>query len=227
MIKGILWDIDNTLLDFQAAEAQALRTCFRDFGLGPCDQALLDRYSALNLSYWKRLERGEITKAQLLPGRFQEFFQAEGIPCTRYDDFNAAYQIQLGETIVFLDHSDQLLADLHGQVKQYAVTNGAKATQERKLVNSGLIHFLDGVFISDVLGAEKPSPAFFAAVLDAIGYDREELLLVGDSLTSDIQGAVWSGIPACWYNPQGLPAPEGLSIRYIIQDLNEVRQILK
>lgn len=228
MIRVILWDVDNTLLDFKAAEREALRACFARFELGPCPDSLIARYSALNTRWWKRLENGEVTKAQLLPGRFQEFFAAEGIPFTGYDAFNDAYQLLLGETVVFFDHGDRLVRDLKGQVRQYAVTNGTLVAQERKLRNSGLDRLLDGVFISEQVGAEKPSPAFFDAVLSAIGpYEREELLLVGDSLTSDMRGGLWAGLPCCWYNPGGLPVPAGMEgIRYVIRDLNQVRDIV-
>ena len=112
---------------------------------------------SVHASYWRRLERGEITKAQLLPGRFQEFFQREGIACTDYDQVNAAYQCHLGDTVVFLDQSYDLVRDLRGRVKQYAVTNGTRTAQERKLARSGLGDLFDGVFISEVVGAEKPS----------------------------------------------------------------------
>lgn len=227
MIKVILWDLDNTLLDFPAAERVALRQTFADFSLGFCTEEQIARFSVLNLSWWKRLERGEITKAQLLPGRFQEFFQAEGVPCTAYEDFNAAYQDHLGDTVVFLDDSDRLVRDLKGRVKQYAVTNGTRRAQERKLAKSGLGELLDGVFISEDVGAEKPSLDFFRPVLQAIGpYDKQELLLIGDSLTSDMEGGRRAGIPCCWYNPAGAAAPADLPLRYEIRNLNQVRQIV-
>ena len=194
MIRVLLWDVDNTLLDFPAAERRALQETFAQFRLGPCPEDRVERYAALNASYWRRLERGEITKAQLLPGRFQEFFQREGIACTDYDQVNAAYQCHLGDTVVFLDQSYDLVRDLRGRVKQYAVTNGTRTAQERKLARSGLGDLFDGVFISEVVGAEKPSLDFFRPVLEAIGpYDREELLLIGDSLTSDMEGGSRAG----------------------------------
>ena len=198
MIRVLLWDVDNTLLDFPAAERRALQETFAQFRLGPCPEDRVERYAALNASYWRRLERGEITKAQLLPGRFQEFFQREGIACTDYDQVNAAYQCHLGDTVVFLDQSYDLVRDLR-----------------------------DGVFISEVVGAEKPSLDFFRPVLEAIGpYDREELLLIGDSLTSDMEGGNRAGIPCCWYNPKGLPRPDRPVIRYEVRNLNQVREIV-
>ena len=229
MIRTILWDVDNTLLDFQAAERKALEGCFARFGLGVCSTEQIARYSALNTRWWKRLENGEVTKAQLLPGRFREFFAAEGIAFSAYDAFNDAYQLLLGETVVFLDHGYELVRELKAQgFRQYAVTNGTLIAQRRKLKNSGLDKLFDGVFISEEVGAEKPSPAFFDAVLAAIGsHEREELLLVGDSLTSDMRGGLWANIPCCWYNRRGLPVPAGMEgIRYNIRDLNEVRDIV-
>lgn len=227
MIKALLWDLDNTLLDFPTAEREALRGAFETFGLGPCPDDMVARYSVLNAGYWKRLEQGEITKAWLLPERFRDFFHREGIAFTEYDAFNAEYQWRLGGVVAFHDHSDQLLRDLRGQVKQYLVTNGSKVTQERKLARSGLGELLDGIFISELVGAEKPSLDFFQPVLAAIGpYEKEEILLIGDSLTSDMAGGNRAGIPCCWYNPKGVPVPQGYDIRYDIRDLNQVRQIV-
>lgn len=228
MIRALLWDLDNTLLDFSAAEHTALQATFADFGLGPCSEERVARFSALNIGWWHRLERGEITKAELLPGRFLDFFQTENIPFTDGVGFNDAYQDHLGDTIVFLDDSYHLVQDLKGQVKQYAVTNGTRRAQVRKLAKSGLGDLLDGVFISEEVGAEKPSEDFFRPVLQAIGpYEKAELLLIGDSLTSDMEGGHRAGIPNCWYNPKGLPKPSHLSIRYDIRHLDQVRQILQ
>ena len=96
MIRVLLWDIDNTLLDFPAAERLALQAAFRDFALGPCPEDRVARYAALNAGYWRQLERGEITKAELLTQRFQVFFQQEGLPCPDPAAFNRTYQDYLG-----------------------------------------------------------------------------------------------------------------------------------
>lgn len=228
MIQVILWDVDNTLLDFIAAERQALQGCFARFGLGPCDEARVKRYSALNASFWRRLEKGEITKQELLPGRFQAFFAAEGIAFTDYLGFNAAYQRELGDTIVFLDDSYDVIRSFQGKVRQYAVTNGTLTAQSRKLEKSGIGAMLDGAFISEQVGAEKPSPAYFDKVLQAVGpCAREEILIVGDSLTSDMRGGSWAGLRCCWYNPKGEPLPEDMTIHYDIRHLRQVADVLK
>ena len=227
MIKTILWDVDGTLLDFLAAEKAAIRACFAQFGLGDCPEERIARYSAINQRYWRRLENGEITKPQVLVGRFEEFFAQEGLDPALAVPFNEAYQVKLGDTVCFMDRSDALIARLRGRVRQYAVTNGTRVAQERKLEKSGLGKLFDGVFISELVGAEKPSPAFFDCVFDHIGpVDRSEVLIVGDSLTSDMRGGLQAGIPCCWYNPRNLPRPEGMELDYIIHDLNQVEDIL-
>lgn len=227
MIKTILWDIDGTLLSFTKAEHAAIRTCFEIFGLGPCTEEMIERYSVLNLSYWKRLERGEITKPRLLVERFEEFFKNEGVVCGDPAGFNAEYQVRLGDTICFNDEGYELVKGLKGRVRQYAVTNGTKVAQDRKLSRSGLGELFDGIFISDVVGHEKPAVEFFHHVFANIPpCEKNEMLIVGDSLTSDMQGGVNAGIPTVWYNPDGAPNTSGLAIDYEIRDLREILNIL-
>ena len=227
-IKVLLWDVDGTLLNFQEAEKHAIRACFSQFGLGECTDAMLEEYSAINQKYWQRLERGEIGKPQVLEGRFLEFFSNHGIDGAVAAPFNREYQLRLGDTVCFHDNAGDLVASLRGRVRQYAVTNGTKAAQDRKLARSGLAALLDGVFISDEMGVEKPHPDFFRQVFRRIGpLEKAETMIVGDSLTSDIQGGNNAGILCCWYNPGGLPRQPGLRIDYEITSLKELPAILE
>ncbi len=227
MIQTVFWDVDETLLDFGAAQRAALITLFSEFGLGPCTDAMVARYDAINHIFWQRLERGEITKPEVLIGRFEQFFGEYGIDPAVAVPFNDRYQLCLGDTIVHRDDCLRLLDFLKGKVRQYIVSNGTVIAQTKKLDRSGIGKRMDGVFLSEALGAEKPSPAFFDKVFAAIGpVDRREVMIVGDSLTSDMQGGMNAGIVTCWYNPKGTPAPEGYWIDHVIKNLWDILPLL-
>lgn len=227
MITTILWDVDGTLLDFAAAEKAAIRNLFEEYHLGECTDEMLLRYSRINKTYWERLERGEITKAEVLVGRFQEFFEAEGIDSAIALEFNQKYQICLGDTIVYRDNSFQIVKSLQSKVRQYVVSNGTVIAQTKKLNRSGLGALMDGVFLSEQIGVEKPNLEFFDKVFDIIGdIDRNQIMIVGDSLTSDICGGNRAGIITCWYNPEKAEKIENVHIDYEITNLREVYRIL-
>lgn len=227
-IKAVLWDIDGTLLNFIAAQKVALRKCFELHGLGECTDEMLVRYSAINHKYWQMLERGELTKPEVLVGRFRAFFESEGLDISKAEAVNDEYQVRLGDTICFENHALDVVLALKGKVAQYAVTNGTKIAQDRKLANSGLDLLLDDVFISDVIGIEKPNVGFFDAVWERTGrFEKEQCIIIGDSLTSDMQGGVNAGILTCWYNPNELENDTNLVLDYEIRDLNEVLDIIE
>ena len=226
-IQAILWDVDGTLLDFLAAEKAAIQKLFGEFDLGPCPDATVARYSAISTGYWKKLERGEVTKEQVLICRFRDFFAELGIDPALAEPFNARYQVSLGDTVAYRDDSLEIVKALHGRVKQYVVSNGTVIAQSKKLRVSHLGEWMDGIFLSEELGAEKPSPAFFERVFAALpDIRKEDMLIVGDSLTSDMKGGIAAGISTCWYNPQSLPRPADMAIDFEITDLREIYKLL-
>lgn len=228
MISTILWDVDGTLLDFIAAEKAAIKTLFGEFNLGQCSDEMIKRYSEINKTYWQRLERGEITKQEVLVGRFKEFFKSEGIDISVVEEFNSLYQLRLGDTIVYHDDSLEIIKSLQGRVRQYVVSNGTVEAQSKKLLLSGLGELVDGIFLSEHIGVEKPNIEFFDKVLEEIKpADRSSILIVGDSLTSDIQGGNNAGIVTCWYNPLGDKAPDKYRIDYEISDLHQIYEIIE
>ncbi len=227
--KAILWDIDGTLLDFYPAERHAIQKCFREFGLGECTDEMVQEYSGINKQYWLALELGKITKEQVLVGRFRELFANHGIDEELATKVNAKYQMYLGDEVFFFPGVMDMIQDFKEQgLVQCAVTNGTKVAQVRKLSKSGLDQLLDFIFISEDVGYEKPAPEFFQKVFAKIGeYQPDEVLIVGDSLTSDMKGGKGAGIRTCWFNPKGVAKSFQIDTDYEIQQIVQVRDIIK
>lgn len=230
MIKYLLWDIDNTLLSFDLAERASMTKGFDKFGLDIGDEKALDVYKDINDKHWKMLEKGEKTREEILTGRFEEFFDLYNIA---YDDrlvndFNLFYQEELGKQVFFNDYAEEVLQKLGKDYKQYAVTNGSKVAQSGKLKNSGLDKVFDGVFISEDLGYDKPNLEYFDLVFENIGSkNRDEYILIGDSLTSDMLGSNNAGIRNIWYNPKDFDNKASVKVDYTINNLKEVIEILE
>lgn len=227
-IKVVLWDIDGTLLDFHPAERHAIQACFEAFELPRCTDAMVQEYSSINKKYWLAMEQGRITKEQVLVGRFREFFANQGIDPALAEKVNAMYQVRLGDGVYFFpDALETVKACKAAGILQCAVTNGTKVAQVRKLSKSGLDKILDYVFISEDVGFEKPAQGFFQRVFGEIGdYKPEEIMIVGDSLTSDMRGGRDAGIHTCWFNPRGTAKNFPIKTEYEILNISQVKDIL-
>ncbi len=224
-ITTLLWDVDGTLLDFLAAEKYGMVKCCREIGV-EMDDEMLSAYSAINRKWWERLERGEVTQKEVFSGRLKELFALYGIQYTDYDTFNCRYQHSLGEAVFPQEDSLTLFRELGKHFRQYLVTNGSREAQEAKLRKSGLDRLADGVFISAVVGAQKPTEAFFRVVREQTGYVPEQTAIIGDSLTSDMRGGNNAGLVCCWYNPKGQPRRDDVRVDYELRSLWELPALL-
>lgn len=225
MFQYLFLDLDDTLLDFHKAEAIAVEKAFRDQGIQPTE-SLIRRYSEVNKLHWQMLERGEITREQVLVQRFAYLFRELGIPADPEACKNS-YEDHLCVGYYFIDGAQDLLAYLSPRYQLYLASNGTAWVQEARLKSSGIGRYLDGVFISQYLGANKPSPAFFEACFRAIpGFDPDRALIIGDSLTSDILGGNNAGIQTCWFNPHNTPLLPGFHVDYEIHRLAELKTFL-
>ncbi len=227
MYKYILWDIDGTVLDFHAAERNAIKTLFVKFNMGFCTDEMLKMYSGINAKYWQMLEKGEMTKPEILIGRFREFFENIGADTSLCEDFNKAYQLALGDTIEFVENAKETLLSQKEKYTIAAVTNGTRVAQEKKLRMSGLDEIFDKIFISENVGYEKPNKEFFDYVFESLNIkDKSEVIIIGDSLTGDIKGGYMAGIDTCWYNPDHKPNTLDIPITYEIDNIGKLADIV-
>ena len=220
-----LFDADNTLLDFTRAEHDALCLCLGARGLSN-DGDTVALYSAINDGHWKRLERGETTRARLKVERFADFFGAVGYrgdPAAMARDYEAT----LARQTHLLDGALSLIQSLHGKCRLFIVTNGLTSVQKSRFGGCALAPYFERCFISEEMGCAKPEKRFFDLVAAAIpGFDRGSALVIGDSLSSDIQGGVNAGLHTCWFNPTGKTPPVDLPITYTVRNLSEIPAIL-
>ena len=222
----ILWDVDQTLLDFKKSEDYAVRYCFRKFGKEASDETV-SIYSRINEAFWKRIEKGEINRKDALVQRFEQLFQQIGEQDMDAGAFQKEYAEALGSVYYYLDDSYELVKKLRGKYRQYLVTNGVTLTQMKKLRLSGFDQLTDGIFVSEQIGIPKPHKDFFEKCFSMIpGFCKEKAVIVGDSLSSDMRGGNNAGIATCWYNPAGLKNLSDVKIDYEIRNLNEIWDIL-
>ncbi len=218
---ALLFDADQTLLDFKAAERSAASQLFERCGT-VVDERLLQSYSAHNDAMWKRLERGEITRRDLVEKRFVTFFEKEGIDADGLAATELYYGL-LGAQCQTLPGALEILEYFKGKIPIYIVTNGLATVQKPRLEGSGIAGLADGVFISEDMGANKPSEAFFDAVFSRIEQRPEESLLIGDSLTADIAGGIGYGIDTCWFCPDENSDAGQYAPTYRIKALQEIK----
>lgn len=223
--KFILWDIDDTLIDFKSSERLAIKKCFSDYGVEVSD-ADVEVYSGINHGYWLKLERGEMKKSDVLLSRFVDFAKYLGVEVD-IEKINHEYQVQLGENAVLNEYAWEIVTSLSERCGQYAVTNGTAEAQHRKLKNTRLVEVLDKIFISEEVGVEKPNVAFFDFCFSQIpDFEKQHAIIVGDSATSDIKGGNNAGIDTCFFSKKGGVLPCGIHADYIISSLQELFEIL-
>ena len=226
--KVILWDLDQTLLNFDMAMDHALWAVFAQYNL-EINEEIAARYEAINRSYWLRLETGELSKEQVTVGRFRTLFEERGITHVVPEEVNIDYQRELGNVFFYMDGAKELVTLLKEKgYRQYVLTNGVNSTQANKMKLSGLDRIIDGVFVSEVIGYPKPMKEFYDACFAALpDVKRDECIMVGDSLTSDMRGAENAGITSCWFNPEKREKDVDVRTDFEIYRLEELVPILE
>jgi 2-haloacid dehalogenase len=225
MIRNVLFDLDDTLFDFHKAEKIALTKTLVHFGIDPTEETLA-LYSTINAAHWKRLELGEISREEVKVGRYRELFKTIGVECDPVKA-TAYYESMLAIGHYFMPGAPELLEELYRKYRLYIVSNGTAKVQEGRIGSSGIAKYMDGIFISQILGANKPDKQFFDTCFAEIpDFSLSETVIIGDSLSSDIKGGINAGITTVWFNPKGIENDNDIKPDYTIKELSEVPGLL-
>ncbi len=225
MIRNVLFDLDDTLFDFHKAEKIALTKTLVHFGIDPTEETLA-LYSTINAAHWKRLELGEISREEVKVGRYRELFETIGVECDPVKA-TAYYESMLAIGHYFMPGAPELLEELYRKYRLYIVSNGTAKVQEGRIGSSGIAKYMDGIFISQILGANKPDKQFFDTCFAEIpDFSLSETVIIGDSLSSDIKGGINAGITTVWFNPKGIENNNDIKPDYTIKELSEVPGLL-
>lgn len=227
MITTVLMDLDDTILDFHKAEQGALKKALRNIGVEPTE-AVLARYSEINLSQWKLLERGKLTQEQVKVNRYHIFFEELGIDASpeetaRYYEKSLAFEHEL------VEGASALLEKLRGTYRLYAASNGTYEVQRQRIADSGIGVYFEDFFISKKIGFHKPDKKFFEYCFSHIpNFCAGETVMVGDSLTSDILGGKNAGLKTIWFQEDKSVTDDGtIHPDYRIFKLSELPELLE
>ena len=221
----LLFDADNTLLDFDENERTSLTDTFRVFGI-PFDEDTIRLYHGINLMYWKMLSEKKISKEELLIKRFATLFERIGVDADPVATENH-YRTLLGKGCQVVPGALEVCRKLRNDYRLYVITNGVASTQHSRLEGSGVAALMDGIFISDEIGYDKPDVRFFEYVQKSIpGFEKDKALVIGDSLFSDIRGGVDFGLDTCYLNVYNEKNTSEIKPTYEIQDIVELLKLL-
>ena len=222
----ILFDADNTLFDFDRSERYALEQALGDFNI-PFQTEFLEAYHQVNKQCWKAFEEGEMDQETLKGRRFELFLQeidAKGDA----KQMGANYLQHLASTDFLISGARQLLKRFLGKYKMVLVTNGLKVVQRPRITKTQTTHYFQAIIVSEEIGASKPGAAFFEYTFEQIGHPRkEEVIIVGDSLNSDIRGGNDFGIDTCWFNPNEQKNESGIFPTFEIQSLQSLESVIQ
>ena len=225
MIEFLFLDLDDTILDFHKAERIALSRTIRDFGVEPTEE-VLHLYHGINKWHWEQLELGRMTRDQVLVDRFGVLFERLGrtvdpAACAK------AYERNLSIGHYFLPGAEEAVDALSKKYRLFLASNGTASVQKGRMTSANLYRFFETVFVSQEIGHNKPSKAYFDACFARIlGFDPARAMIVGDSLTSDIKGGINAGIRTVWVNPDHKPCGD-IRPDYEIEALSQLEALLE
>jgi 2-haloacid dehalogenase len=222
--KILLFDLDDTLLDFGANEIDSLNKLFHEHGYAFSDE-LFRIYNSVNKQLWTDYENGNIALDEVLNSRFSATLLKLGKTVDGMEWENQ-YRELLGNGHQLMEGALELCQSLSVSHRLFIITNGITKTQIKRLKQAGLHRFFEDIFDSQSIGFQKPSKEFFDYVMDHIkDFKIREALIIGDSLTTDIKGGLLSGIDNCWINTKSEICPAEIQSTYTITSLAELCDI--
>ena len=226
MIEFLFLDLDDTILDFHKAERIALAKTLKDFGIEPTEE-VLGRYHVINKWHWEQMELGKMTRDQVQTGRFRMLFEELGVTAEPAA-VTARYMENLSVGHYFLPGAEETVEYLAKKYRLFLASNGTASVQKGRMTSANLYRFFEKSFVSEEIGHNKPSLAYFEAAFGQIpGFDPEKALMVGDSLSSDIKGGKNAGIRTCWVNPNHAPRNPEIQPDYEIEALSQLPALLE
>ena len=226
MIEFLLLDLDDTILDFHKAERIAIAKTIRDFGVEPTE-AVLGRYHVINKWHWEQLELGTMSREEVLVGRFAMLFEEMGVSVDA-TGVARGYEKNLAIGHYFLPGAEEAVDALSKKYRLFLTSNGTASVQKGRMTSANLYRFFEKVFVSQEIGHNKPAKAYFDACFAQIpGFDPAKAVIVGDSLSSDIQGGINAGIKTCWVNPTHAEPKNGIVPDYEIEALHQLPALLE
>lgn len=223
----IIFDADETLFDFIKSERVALEKTMKDFHIEYDENHHLQVYSEINRVIWKEFESGQITQNKLKVERFKRLSTTLNIAFDEVE-FSKAYMTHLGQASFLFDDSIELIESLCKTHRLSIITNGLTDVQTYRIKKSLIANCFEDIVISEEVHVAKPDPKIFEIALNNLNHsDKSKVLMVGDSLTSDIKGGANFGIDTCWFNPNKLPNKTDIHPTYEISNLLSLRHIVQ
>lgn len=223
----IIFDADETLFDFEKSEREALKNTMMEFNIDYDENYHLKVYKDINSVVWKEFENGLIIQSNLNIERFKRLIKSLNF---NFDEekFAKVYIKHLSYASFLYNDSLALIENLYKKYKLLIVTNGLKDVQDNRIRKSIIGKYFENVVVSEEINISKPDPKIFEYALNSINYsDKSKVLIVGDSLTSDIQGGLNSGIDTCWFNPNNIINNTSIKPTYKITNLMDLKNILE
>lgn len=225
MIQAVFIDIDDTLIDFYESSRQAIILSCRDNHIEYTD-SLFHTFLRINDSFWKSYEKKQISKDCIFSNRWKEVFIETGIDFDGIS-FEKSFYNHLTETAVPVNGALQLLQYLSNKYDVYAASNGSLMQQIKRLKNAGMFTYFKDIFVSEQVGFSKPSREFFSGIFNSVGnLEPENSIMIGDSVSADISGAIRFGMKTIWYNPLNIDNATLHIPDYTVASLDEIQLIL-